>query len=144
MNTPEKMEGALKMKLICFSIDGVSTEQCCKYQKGQDFDKSFKAMADLVALRNSRGQTFPVIAWKYVVFRWNDSHADIHRAYALCKEYRIDYLLLSPTISPPGAWSWRYRSNPPLKTQRRWESGMGGYVVPAAATAVHDHYLKTI
>ena len=144
MNTPEKLEAALKMKHLYVSIHGISTKMCNRYQHGQDFDKAFANMVELVKLRNERGKLFPVVIWMYVVFRWNDRAAYLNYAHQLCKQHGIDYLLLAPAISPPGAWSWRFKFNRPFKGASRWEVGIGGLVVPACATESHDQYIRNL
>jgi pyruvate-formate lyase-activating enzyme len=90
INTDEKREAALLVDHILFSIDGVTTPMVRRYQRGGDFDKAYKNLKDLVDFRNRRGLASPRIEWKYVVFRWNDSRADIHRAIELAQQAGAD------------------------------------------------------
>lgn len=92
IDTDEKMEAALRLDYICFSISGPSQTIATKYQVGGDFDKSFDNMKHLVAERNRRGQTAPIVEWKYVVFNWNDSEEHINKAIDLARAAGVNLI----------------------------------------------------
>jgi hypothetical protein len=137
-----RFEAALKMKVVVFSIDGINTEMCNRYQRGQDFDRAFSNMCELVRRRDAAGQTFPVVIWKWVVFRWNDNDRDHNTAKHLCLDSGIDYLLLTPTANPPWAWSWRFWRQSKMFTT--YEPNLGGYAFKACATPGRVNYIKTM
>ena len=87
-----KKQAALLLDNITFSIDGPSQEVVTRYQVGADFERSYANMKELVSFRNARELSKPEIEWKYVVFAWNDSEADIEKAIALAKEARVDII----------------------------------------------------
>jgi pyruvate-formate lyase-activating enzyme len=90
IDTDEKREAALLVDHVLFSLDGVTTPMVRRYQRGGDFDKAYQNLKDLVDFRNRRGLDRPRIEWKYVVFRWNDSRADIRRAVELAQQAGVD------------------------------------------------------
>jgi len=108
LESKEKMEAAMLCDKIFFSIDGSTQESVCKYQRGGDFDKAYSNMKALVELRNSRKKKIPVIEWKYVLFRWNDSHELISRAIVLAKKAKVDLISFWPTLSPLFGISYRH------------------------------------
>jgi hypothetical protein len=137
-----RFEAALKMKVVVFSIDGINTAMCNRYQRGQDFDRAFQNMCELVRRRDAAGQTFPVVIWKWVVFRWNDAWYDHMAALVRCHGNGIDYLLLTPTANPPWAWSWRFWRQSKMFTT--YEPNLGGYAFKACATPERIDYIKTM
>jgi pyruvate-formate lyase-activating enzyme len=96
LDTIEKREAALKLDIVSFSIDGVTQEQLVKYQVGGDFAKSYYNMKELVAFRNNRGLKNPVIEWKYVLFKWNDTISSIEEAVRLAKDAGVDIISFWP------------------------------------------------
>jgi pyruvate-formate lyase-activating enzyme len=110
LDTAEKIEAALLMDYVYVSIDGVDRESASRYQAGGDFDRSFENMRRLCAersagVRERDGVRLPIVEWKYVMFRWNDSHAEIVRAIELARTAGVDLLGFAP-----GGGSWRDRS----------------------------------
>lgn len=90
VNDVKKMEAALLLDHLYCSIDGSNQEEMEQYQVGGDFELCYKNMCDLVAFRDERDSSTPLIEWKYVVFRWNDSAASIDRAVAMAREAGVD------------------------------------------------------
>jgi MoaA/NifB/PqqE/SkfB family radical SAM enzyme len=100
INTDEKREAALLVDQVLFSIDGVTTPMVRRYQRGGDFDQAYRNLKDLVDFRDRRGLDSPRIEWKYVVFRWNDSRADIRRAIDLARQAGVDAIQFSFARTP--------------------------------------------
>ncbi|MCK5632693.1 radical SAM protein [bacterium] len=100
INNKEKKEAALMFDKIVFSIHGCTQKSTEKYQRGINFEKSFKNMKELVELRNKKGKEKPKIHWKYVLFRWNDSKKLIKHALRLSKKAKVDRIFFEKTISP--------------------------------------------
>ena len=92
--TEKKLRDAVICGVDCFifSIDGTDQESYVRYRRNGDFATAFKAMKDMVALRNSLGRQRPVIVWRYILFDWNDSPERMDRARAMAKEIGVDYL----------------------------------------------------
>jgi len=53
----------------------------------------------------------PVIDWKYVVFSWNDSEAEIEKAVELAREARVDILSFWPGDGSPAQKSSRFKND---------------------------------
>ena len=92
MDTDDRIEAALMMDILAFSIDGIDQESVSVYQRRQNFDKSFKSMARLVKIRDERGLQKPKIYWKYVLFKWNESREQIDTAMQMSREAGVDAL----------------------------------------------------
>jgi len=115
LDSDEKIEAALLMDYIYFSIDGVDQEMINKYQDGGNFSKSYKNMARLVQLRNQRGLDCPIVEWKYVLFRGNDAPAHAEKAQELARAADIDLLGFYPGAAPLHKRSLRYTRHPYFK-----------------------------
>ena len=109
LNTDAKREAALNLSNILFSVHGTSEEMSSKYMSGGDFDKAYAAMRDMVAYRNARGLTEPVLEWKYLLFNWNDNPQQIAKAIEMAKAIGVDMISFWPTNNPFWGSSWRYR-----------------------------------
>ena len=139
LDTDEKREAALLASHILFSIDGIDTPMLRRYQRGGDFDRSYRNMKDLVEFRNARGLTRPRIDWKYVVFRWNDRPRDIERAIELAREAGVDSIQFTFARTPAHGISWRWLLTPYFRRLGN-PDGPRGRVVPLAATCgCHAH-----
>jgi MoaA/NifB/PqqE/SkfB family radical SAM enzyme len=112
VDTPEKREAALLTDDICFSIDGTSTPIVRRYQRGGDFDRAYQNLRHFVTFRNGRGLTKPLIQWKYVVFRWNDSRRDIEQAIELAREAGVDSINFTFARTPLHGISLRFFFSP--------------------------------
>ncbi len=87
-----KVEAALMLDHIFFSIDGPSQEVLGKYQVGGSFEQAFANMNRVITARNARSLHTPIIEWKYVVFAWNDHDEHINRAINLAEAAGVDLI----------------------------------------------------
>jgi len=85
---------------ILFSIDGATQRSYQKYRVGGDFQKAFENMASLIRERDALGKPYPLVEWKYILFRWNSSARELARARRLAGACGVDRLIFSPTIRP--------------------------------------------
>jgi MoaA/NifB/PqqE/SkfB family radical SAM enzyme len=92
LDSDEKREAALLLDRIWFSIDGSTDDSVRKYQRGGSFTRAYANMIRLVEYRNAMGKTRPIIEWKYVVFKWNDTEDLVSRAIRLAREGGVDFL----------------------------------------------------
>jgi len=107
----KKMEAALLADYIFVSLDGATNESVNKYQVGGNFETTYKNIKDLISLRNSRNQVKPVVDWKYVVFSWNDSQAEIEKAVELAQAAKLDILSFWPGEGTPAQISTRFKND---------------------------------
>ncbi len=108
LDSEEKMEAALGFDHIYFSIHGSTQESLTRYQRGGDFAKAYSNMKALIEIRDSKGKETPVVEWKYVLFRWNDSPTILSKATKLAREAKVDILSFWPTLSPFYGISFKY------------------------------------
>lgn len=100
LDGPDKIEAALMMDWIFVSLNGIDNDTVRKYQRGGNFDKSFRNMKQLIEERNRKKQEKPKIEWKYVVFNHNDKPWHINRAIELAREANFDSISFWQGESP--------------------------------------------
>jgi uncharacterized Fe-S cluster-containing radical SAM superfamily protein len=78
---------------IIVSLHGASQESVAKYM-GSRSNMNFvlTKMKTIISERNRLGLRFPIIIWKYILFKWNDSDEELEKAKKLAKVHQIDYL----------------------------------------------------
>ena len=108
LNTDAKREAALNASHIYFSIAGVNEPMLKKYEHRGDFQKAYDNMKALVAYRNARGLTAPLLEWKYLLFNWNDHPQTIVQAVEMARAARVDIISFWPTHNPFYGYSYRY------------------------------------
>lgn len=116
LDSDEKIEAALLMDYIYFSMDGIDQQMATKYQVGLDFDKSYRNMVRLMQLRDQRAARQPIVEWKYVLFRWNDRPAHVERAIEMARNAKVDVLGFYPGAAPLHKRSFRYARHPYFRT----------------------------
>jgi wyosine [tRNA(Phe)-imidazoG37] synthetase (radical SAM superfamily) len=108
VNNEYKLKSALLFDKIRFSIDGATNESVRYYQKGSNFETVYKNMSSLAKLKKSHNLKRPIIEWKYVLFKWNDSRELISKAVKMAKVANIDSICFYPTLTPFYAISYKY------------------------------------
>jgi hypothetical protein len=108
LNTDAKREAALNASHICFSIAGVNEPMLKKYERLGNFQKAYDNLKALVAYRNARGLTEPVLEWKYLLFNWNDRPQAIAQSIEMAKAAGVDIISFWPTHNPFYGFSYRY------------------------------------
>jgi uncharacterized Fe-S cluster-containing radical SAM superfamily enzyme len=108
LNTDTKREAALNASRIFFSIAGVNEPMLKRYEHYGNFQKAYDNMKALVAYRNARGLTVPLLEWKYLLFNWNDHPQTIARAIEMAKAVGVDMISFWPTHNPFFGFSYRY------------------------------------
>jgi MoaA/NifB/PqqE/SkfB family radical SAM enzyme len=115
LDNDEKLEAALLMDYIYVSLDGVDQYTVSRYQVGGNFEKSYQNMAKLCKVRNERGARFPIIEWKYVLFRWNDQPDQISKARELAITANVDLIAFYNGDAPPLKKSLKWHYHPFFK-----------------------------
>jgi hypothetical protein len=108
LNTDAKCEAALNASHIYFSIAGVNEPMLKKYERHGNFQKAYDNMKALVAYRNARGLTAPLLEWKYLLFNWNDHPQTITQAVEMARAAGVDTISFWPTHNPFYGYSYRY------------------------------------
>jgi len=109
LNTDAKREAAMSASHIFFSVAGVDDDMVFKYERQRSFQKAYDNMKGLVAYRDARGLSLPVIEWKYLLFNWNDHPRTIERAIQMARDINLDAIAFWPTNNPFYGYSWRFR-----------------------------------
>ena len=94
---------------ITFSVDGPDQRIYEKYRRGGDFSRVLQNMKDLVAVRREMQRELPLINWRCILFKWNDSAWTMRRVRRLAEESGVDRLSWEITDHPPSAKSARYQ-----------------------------------
>ena len=107
----QKIQRLVKSGLdeITFSVDGSDPETYIKYRVGGDFSKVLENMQIFVEERNKAGFEIPFINWRYILFNWNDSKANMNSARQLAKKIDVDRFTWEITDHPQEAVSKKYQ-----------------------------------
>jgi MoaA/NifB/PqqE/SkfB family radical SAM enzyme len=120
---------------VTFSIDGASQETYSRYRQRGKFDvaiANLRAMADEKA---RSGRDVPQLNWRYILFTWNDSDAEMDRARALAAEIGVDRLCWEITDHPEDSFSRRFVKGSPDYDRIRheiWDHNNLGNAIPGA------------
>jgi hypothetical protein len=120
---------------VTFSVDGATPESYARYRQRGRFDV---AMANLRAMTDEKrlsGQDIPFINWRYILFTWNDSDAEMELARTLAADIGVDRLCWEITDHPEEAYSRRFvPGSPALESIRRetWDDNNLGNAIPGA------------
>ena len=93
---------------VTFSIDGATADSYVKYRQRGNFDVAIRNLRVMAEEKQQAGRDLPVLNWRYILFNWNDSDAEMNRARALAAELGIDRLSWEITDHPENAYSRRF------------------------------------
>jgi hypothetical protein len=120
---------------VTFSIDGATPESYAKYRQRGKFDvaiQNLRAMADEKA---RSGRDLPFLNWRYILFGWNDSDAEMNEARRLAADIGVDRLCWEITDHPEHAYSRRFLpDSTDLASIRHevWDDNNLGNAIPGA------------
>lgn len=92
---------------INFTVAGADDATYQKYHKGGSFEEAAQGMRRLVEEKRRLGREFPTVRWRYLLFNWNDSDAQVARARELAAEIGVDELTFFLCSAPLEGRSWR-------------------------------------
>jgi MoaA/NifB/PqqE/SkfB family radical SAM enzyme len=129
-----KRERALKVAVsrgldhIVFTISGINQESYSRYHVGGRVELALRGMQNLLEAKHELGLSKPVVHWRYLVFRWNDSESEIEAALRLAEECGVDEFSLYLTHVPAGASSFRFSpGSPNFARYRKYIENALGY-----------------
>jgi len=76
---------------LIFSVDGAQQETYEKYRRNGRFDRVLDSMRMLIRMRNEQGKKHPLVIWRYILFEWNDSPAEMDLGRRLAREVGVDH-----------------------------------------------------
>jgi MoaA/NifB/PqqE/SkfB family radical SAM enzyme len=127
LDTKEKRRALIESGLdfLMFSVDGTNSSSYSRYRRGGDFDKAVKNLRAIARLKHELGQQKPILAWRYLLFRWNDSDEEVEAALRMAKEIGVDQFSFHTTRSPVWAFSLKY-----LSFRKRYYERIKDYIYP--------------
>jgi hypothetical protein len=93
---------------VTFSIDGATPESYVRYRQRGDFAKAIRNLTHATDEKRRAGLELPVINWRYILFTWNDSEAEMTRARRMAGDLGVDRLCWEITDHPEEAFSRRF------------------------------------
>lgn len=119
LDRARKVVAAGALDFIQFTISGVTQEAYGRYHVGGRLDLAMKGMANLLQARRELGVTTPRVQWRYLVFDWNDTEAEVEEALRLAEDYGVDEFRLHLTHVPLTAISTRFARGGPMFSRYR-------------------------
>ena len=120
---------------VTFSIDGATAESYVKYRQRGKFDVAIANLRAMADEKRTSGRDLPFINWRYILFKWNDSEAEMDRARGLAREIGVDRLCWELTDHPEDAYSRRFLPGTPALDAIRheiWDDNNLGNAIPGA------------
>jgi len=93
---------------VTFSIDGATQESYVKYRQRGNFDLAIANLRAMADEKRQSGRDLPFLNWRYILFVWNDSDAEMREARRLAEEIGVDRLCWEMTDHPEDAYSRRF------------------------------------
>src|SRR4051812_11475056 len=77
---------------VTFSIDGGSQDTYVQYRQRGKFDVAIANLRAMADEKRKSGRDLPFLNWRYILFKWNDSEAEMARARQLAADIGVDRL----------------------------------------------------
>jgi hypothetical protein len=120
---------------VTFSIDGATPETYVQYRQRGQFDRAIATLSAMADEKRQSGRDVPFLNWRYILFKWNDSDAEMARARALAAEIGVDRLCWEITDHPEDSYSRRFvPGSAELDAIRHeiWDDNNLGNAIPGA------------
>jgi hypothetical protein len=120
---------------VTFSIDGATADSYVKYRQRGRFDVAVATLRAMADEKRSAGRDLPFLNWRYILFNWNDSDAEMAGARALAADIGVDRLCWELTDHPEDAYSRRFGPGSPALDGIRheiWDDNNLGNAIPGA------------
>ena len=120
---------------VTFSIDGATPESYAKYRQRGRFDVAIANLRAMADEKRRSGRDLPFLNWRYILFKWNDSGAEMDLARRFASDIGVDRLCWEITDHPEDSYSRRFaHGSPELESIRReiWDDNNLGNAIPGA------------
>jgi hypothetical protein len=120
---------------VTFSIDGATPESYVKYRQRGRFDKAIATLRAMADEKQRARSDVPFLNWRYILFKWNDSDAEMALARQLAHEIGVDRLCWELTDHPEDSYSRRFvPGSPDLEAIRQeiWDDNNLGNAIAGA------------
>jgi MoaA/NifB/PqqE/SkfB family radical SAM enzyme len=123
---------------VTFSIDGATPESYVKYRQRGRFDVAVATLRAMADEKRKSGRDLPFLNWRYILFVWNDSDAEMNEARRLAADIGVDRLCWELTDHPENAYSRRFTADAEALAAIRheiWDDNNLGNAIPGATPA---------
>jgi hypothetical protein len=123
---------------VTFSIDGATPESYVQYRQRGRFDVAIETLRAMADEKRKSGRDLPFLNWRYILFVWNDSDAEMNEARRLAAAIGVDRLCWELTDHPEHAYSRRFAAGGEALTPIRhevWDDSNLGNAIPGATPA---------
>jgi radical SAM family protein/iron-sulfur cluster protein len=120
---------------VTFSIDGATADSYVQYRQRGKFDVAIANLRAMADEKRRAGRDLPFLNWRYILFTWNDSDAEMARARALAADVGADRLCWEITDHPENAFSRRFlpgTSDFDAIRHEIWDNSGLGNAIPGA------------
>jgi MoaA/NifB/PqqE/SkfB family radical SAM enzyme len=120
---------------VTFSIDGASQDSYERYRRRGHFDVAIANLRAMSDEKRRSGLDLPFLNWRYILFAWNDSDAEMNLARRIAADIGVDRLCWELTDHPEDGYSRRFvQDSADLKAIRRevWDHNNLGNAIPGA------------
>src|SRR4051812_28653614 len=120
---------------VTFSIDGATPETYAQYRQRGRLEVALSNLGAMADEKRLAGRDLPFLNWRYILFKWNDSDAEMARARQIASEVGVDRLCWELTDHPEDSYSRRFvPGSPDLDSIQReiWDNNNLGNAIPGA------------
>ena len=120
---------------VTFSIDGATPDSYAKYRQRGKFEVAIHNLRAMADEKGRSGRDLPFLNWRYILFVWNDSDAEMNEARRLAADIGVDRLCWELTDHPENAYSRRFvpgSSDLEAIRQETWDHNNLGNAIPGA------------
>jgi radical SAM family protein len=120
---------------VTFSIDGATQESYVKYRQRGRFDLAIATLRAMADEKQRARSDVPFLNWRYILFKWNDSDAEMALARRLAQQIGVDRLCWELTDHPEDSYSRRFvPGSPDLEAIRQeiWDDNNLGNAIAGA------------
>jgi hypothetical protein len=120
---------------VTFSIDGATQESYVKYRQRGRFDLAIATLRAMADEKQRARSDVPFLNWRYILFKWNDSDAEMALARRLAEQIGVDRLSWELTDHPEDSYSRRFvPGSPDLEAirQETWDDNNLGNAIAGA------------
>jgi len=127
---------------VTFSIDGASQDSYVQYRQRGKFDVALRNLRVMAEEKRRARRDVPFLNWRYILFKWNDSDAEMDLARKLATDIGVDRLSWEITDHPENAFSRRFAPGTPdfegIKHEIWDMTGLGNAIPGATPRAKID------
>ena len=127
---------------VTFSIDGASQDSYVQYRQRGKFDVALRNLRVMAEEKRRARRDVPFLNWRYILFKWNDSDAEMDLARQLATDIGVDRLSWEITDHPENAFSRRFAPGTPdfegIKHEIWDMTGLGNAIPGATPRAKID------